>query len=367
VSPATSVLGIDGQRLADEESGVVRYLRELLREWSATGVPFRRTILYVPRALEPGLLPDGHPFEVRVLARPSDGGLWLHWRLGRAASREVDLLFCPSFESPLLSFAPSVVTIHDALPAFRPAARWSVRRDLRRASIRLSARRARGILTVSESSKRDIVRWYGIPAERVVAVPLAAASGLDAPPPDGSVAAVRERYGLGDAPLCLFVGKLTRRRNLPLLAEAFAEARDRAHTTHTLVLVGSGGEDLRSGPDVRLVGHVSDAELHALYHAAEVFVYPSEYEGFGLPVLEAMAAGLPVLTVESSSLAEVAGGAALLVSEPTHELLAAALARLFTDEGLRADLSRRGRARAAEFSWPRTAALTLEALVGAIE
>jgi glycosyltransferase involved in cell wall biosynthesis len=366
VSPATSVLGIDGQRLVDPESGVVRYLRELLREWSATGLPFRRAILYVPRALEPGLLPDGHPFEVRVLTRPRDGGLWLHWRLGRTASREVDLLFCPSFESPLLSFAPSVVTIHDALPAFRPAAAWSPRRDLRRASIRLSARRARAILTVSESSKRDIVRWYGIPADRVAVVPLAAPSGLDTQPPDGAVAAVRERYGLGEAPLCLFVGKLTRRRNLPLLAEAFAEARRRGRTEHTLVLVGSGEQDLRPSPHVRLVGHVPDPDLQALYHTAEVFVYPSEYEGFGLPVLEAMAAGLPVLTVDNSSLAEVAGDAALLVPEPTGELLAAALARLFTEEELRVELSRRGRARAAEFSWRRTSALTLEALVGAI-
>jgi glycosyltransferase involved in cell wall biosynthesis len=362
-----SVLGVDGHRLADPESGVVRYLRELLREWSTTALPFHRVVLYVPRTPEPGLLPDGHPFEVRVLSRPRDAGLWLHWRLGRAASRETDLLFCPSFESPLLSFAPAVVTIHDALPAFRPAAPWSVRRDLRRVSIRLSARRAREILTVSESSKRDIVRWYGVRPDRVHVVPLAAAPSLAEDPGAETIAALRRRHGLDNAPLCLFVGKLTRRRNLPVLIEAFAEARRDAGSDHLLVLAGSGGDGTVEGPHVRRLGQVSEIELRALYHTAEVFVYPSTYEGFGLPVLEAMAAGVPVLTVENSSLAEVAGGAALLISEPTRGLIAGALVRLFADPALRADLAARGRARASEFSWRRTAAQTLERLVAAAE
>ena len=176
---------------------------------------------------------------------------------------------------------------------------------------------------------------------------------------------VRRRYSLTDTPFYLFVGKFARRRNLPVLIEAFADARARTGMSHVLVLAGDSeaGEPLEDTPDfARVTGYIPEQDLHVLYHQAEVFVYPSSYEGFGLPVLEAMAAGTPVLTARNSALVEVAGDAALLVDEPSRDLLADALTRLLTDAALREQLAERGRQHARLYPWSRTAAETMAVL-----
>jgi glycosyltransferase involved in cell wall biosynthesis len=363
-------LGVDGGRLAGPVSGVSRYVVELLRAWAEMELPFSRATVYIPKALEAGTLPDSHPFDVRLLPERVDPAVWTHWTLGRAAAAD-DLLFCPSYVAPLGRRRPFVVTIHDTLPAFMPAANPSLRRRARIAGVRRAAQRARLILTPSESTKRDVEGFYRVPGERVRAIPLAADESLAEQPPDREVQATRDRYGLGRDPFVLFVGKLARRRNLPVLVEAFGDARARLGSHHRLVIVGADSLGLGAqlatsgGAAVRLTGYVPDADLRALYHDAELFVHPSSYEGFGLPVLEAMAAGTPVLTVATSSLTEVAGDAALLVPEPTREGLAAAIAGLLADTAHRRALAELGRARAAQFSWQRTAEQTLVAVAEA--
>jgi glycosyltransferase involved in cell wall biosynthesis len=318
------------------------------------------------------LLADEHPFELRVLPQQLDPSLWTHWTLARAAN-EVDLLFCPSYVAPLTYRRRFVVTIHDALPALMPAANPSLRRRARVAAVRRTARRATAIVTPSESSKRDVERLYRIPAGRVRAIPLGVDQDFRQPVPPEVARALRERYRLGGDPFVLFVGKLARRRNLPMLVEAFADARRRLATPHRLVLAGADPLGIAPSltalaPDdaLRLAGHVSEDDLRALFHEAEAFVYPSAYEGFGLPVLEAMAAGTPVLTIANSSLAEVAGDAALLLPEATRESLAVTLAQLLADPARRHELTKRGRARAALFSWRRTAQETLAVLEEAV-
>ena len=288
MSPAPT-LGIDGGRLAGPVSGVPRYLAELLGEWARVPLPFSRVTLYVSAELPTGTLPVEHPFEVQVLPERIDPAIWAHVTLGRAA-RHDDLLFCPSYVAPIAYRAPFAVTIHDALPAFMPASRASLRRKARIAAVRRSARRARLVLTPSESTKRDVERFYHVPPDRVRAIPLAARKPAPEPPPE-EIRTVRERYRLGPEPFLLFVGKLARRRNLPLLARAFADARARLALPHRLVLVGSdtvgvAGElaALGLGDALRLTGHIPDADLDVLYREAELFVHPSAYEGFGLPV-----------------------------------------------------------------------------------
>jgi glycosyltransferase involved in cell wall biosynthesis len=354
-------LGIDGHRLAGARSGVGRYVAELLREWAGANTPFGEIVVFVPEGLEAGLLPPAHGFAVHELS--GDGGLAFHWGLGRAA-RDVDLLFCPSYAAPLVYRGPFVVTVHDALSALMPP-HPGVRQRLRHRSTRSSARRARHVITVSESSRRDITTAYGVPASRITAVPNGCGAEFFVPPTAGAADDVRRRYSLDGSPFCLFVGKFARRRNLPTLMEAFAQGRARAGMSHALVLAGESdaAEPLDDVPDfVRVTGYVPEQDLHVLYHEAELFVYPSSYEGFGLPVLEAMAAGTPVLTARNSALVEIAGDAALLVDEPRRDLLADALTRLLTDAALRDQLAERGRQRARLFPWSRTATETMEVL-----
>ncbi len=356
-----TVLGIDAHRLAGTRSGVGRYVAELLREWAGAETPFGEIVVFAPRDIEDDVLPPSHSFRVHELS--GDGGLAFHWGLGRAA-RDVDLLFCPSYAAPLAYRGPYVVTVHDALSALMPP-HAGIRQRLRHRSTRRSARRARHVIAVSEASSRDIASAYGVSPSRITAVPNGCGAEFFVPPTAAAVEDVRVRHSLEETPFCLFVGKFARRRNLPALVEAFAEARARAGMSHALVLVGESdaAEPLGDTPDfVRVTGYVPEPDLHVLYHEAEVFVYPSSYEGFGLPVLEAMAAGTPVLTARNSALVEVAGDAAMLVDEPRGDLLADALTTLLTDAALREQLAERGRQRARLFPWSRTAAETMAVL-----
>jgi glycosyltransferase involved in cell wall biosynthesis len=357
----SGTLGIDGHRLAGARSGVGRYVAELLREWAGAETPFDEIVVFAPEDLEPGTLPPAHAFRVHEVS--GAGGLAFHWRLGRAA-RGVDLLFCPSYAAPLAYRGPFVVTVHDALSALMPP-HAGLRQRLRHRSTKRSARRARHVITVSETSSSDIAEAYGVPASRITAVPNGVGAEFFVPPTAAAAEDVRRRHSLAGAPFVLFVGKFARRRNLPTLAEAFAQARARVGMSHVLVLAGESDAagPLGETPDfVHVTGYVSEQDLHVLYHEAEVFVYPSSYEGFGLPVLEAMAAGTPVVTARNSALVEVAGDAALLVDEPRRDLLADALTRLLTDAALRRQLTEQGRQRARLFPWSRTAAETMAVL-----
>jgi glycosyltransferase involved in cell wall biosynthesis len=361
-------LGVDTQRLLGSRAGVARYLASLLREWSGTELPFGRVTLFTPAGLPDDALPKGHPFEVRVVPGTSRR-LWGQWQLPRAAADvDVDLLFCPAYVAPVSYPGRYAVVMHDALMEVLPEA-FTRRALLRRRLFRRSAQRAFRVLAPSDASKRDLERAYGLDPARVFAIRL----GVDdrfGRSSDEDEQRVRDRYGLGPRPVVLFVGKLSRRRNIPNLVRAVGELRSRGNSQHLLVLVGEDhlGLDLEGlglGDALHVLGFVPDEDLPALYRAAETFVYPSNYEGFGLPVLEAMASGTPAVTVDSSSLAEVAGDAAVLLPRPGVEELADALERLASDAALREEYGARGRARAAEFRWSETARRTIEVLAEA--
>lgn len=356
-------LGVDTQRLVGSRAGVARYLASLLREWAGVELPFDRVTLFAPEPLPDDVLPEGHRFEVRVVPGRSHR-LWGQWELPRAAG-SVDLLFCPAYVAPLRYPGRYAVVMHDALQEVLPGA-FTRRQRLRRHPYRRSARGAVRVLAPSEASKRDLVRVYGLEPGRVDAIPL----GVDdrfRSASEEDTRRVRELYGLADRPVILFVGKLSKRRNLPNLVRAVASLR----TDHVLVLAGEDhlgielaqvGRDAGIGDRLRVLGFVPDADLPALYHAAEIFVYPSDYEGFGIPVLEAMAAGTPAVTLDNSALGEVAGDAAVLLPSGGVDELAGALARLGADPGLRAEYAARGRERSARFTWAETARRTLESL-----
>jgi glycosyltransferase involved in cell wall biosynthesis len=232
---------------------------------------------------------------------------------------------------------------------------------------RLSCRRARRVIAVSQATADEVVRLLDIPAGRVDVVPHGVEHARFRLLPSVQVEAFRREKGLPER-FVLFVGTLEPRKNLITLVEAFARLQALWGTAHLVIAGGKGWyyqeifervEELGLGKAVHWVGFVPGAELPLWYNAATVFVYPSLYEGFGMPLLEAMACGTPVIASATSSLPEVVGDAGLLV--PPHDVteLADTLERLLVDADWQAELSQRGRARASTFTWDATAHATV--------
>jgi glycosyltransferase involved in cell wall biosynthesis len=287
-------------------------------------------------------------------------------RLDRAA-----LLHC-QYLSPPLPPCPCVVTLHDVLHETHPACYPGGMRLLMRRLYPRSARRAALVLTSSEHSRREIVRLYGLPEDRVAAIPLAANEEFR-PAPDAAAreaaGAVAARYGVRGK-YVLFVGRVEPRKNIPGLVRAFRALAVGGHGDLTLVVAGMVdplfaarlADDLgQDDPRVALIGRVAPEDLPHLYRGAELFAFPSQAEGFGLPPLEAMACGVPVVCSNTTSLPEVMGDGGILVAPDDTTALVRAMERILTDGELRARLVGQGIAQSSRFSWDRTARTTLAA------
>lgn len=295
----------------------------------------------------------------------SRGIVWQEWPLPEAARHDaLDVFFAPAYSCPLRMRTPRVTTIHD-LSFFSWPADFTARDAFRRrvlvaASIQASAR----IVAVSDFTHREILTRFPAAAGRVVVV--GEGPGDDLPPPTARVEA-RERLGL-TAPLVLSVGSLLNRRRAPVLLEALRRLARLApaprldivgeNRTHPRLDLGQAAAALGLEQRVRVSGFVDEAGLADRYAAADVFVYLSEYEGFGLPVLEAMARGVPVITSTRPATGEIFKGAALLVEPTDSAAVADAIERVLSSRLLRDDLIARGRALAARHSWADAAART---------
>jgi glycosyltransferase involved in cell wall biosynthesis len=272
---------------------------------------------------------------------------------------DLDLVHATSAAVPPTRGRPLVATVHDLAFRHYPEAYPAAGRRYHERSARIVADEAARVLVPSEATARDLAELYGVDRGRVTITPL----GAELPPDPDRAGAERLLHELGvRGPFLLAVGTLEPRKNLPRLLDAFGEAAAEL-PGHWLVVVGPVGWGPRLRPTwdsirVKLAGPVGDRLLHALYQAADGLAYPSLYEGFGLPVLEAMANGTPVLTSDRSSLPEVAGDAALLVDPLDRSAIAAGLVRLAGDQALRRRLVEAGRRRAAGFTWRATAAAT---------
>lgn len=289
--------------------------------------------------------------------------------------RPVDLLHV-QFTAPPFAPCPIVVTVHDL--AFEHLPETFHRRSWMqlRLTVRWTVRRAARIIVPSEYTRRDLIETYGIESERIAVTPLAAAPHFAPIEDERRLRRVRKRYGIaGD--YVLAVGSIQPRKNLRRLFDAYLrlQRKGRQVMLPQLVIVGKRAwlyeETMRAaerlGEAVLFTGYVPEEDLPALYAGARCFVYPSYFEGFGLPPLEAMQCGTPVIVGNRTSLPEVVGDAALTVDPFDETELAEALQRLIEDERLRAELSRRGIERARRFSWQKTARLTLDAYKRALE
>jgi glycosyltransferase involved in cell wall biosynthesis len=293
---------------------------------------------------------------------------WSAVGLPRAAARaRVDVIHAPAYTAPLWSRTPVVLTIHDVSyerhPEWYPYQRDAVRRMFYRRSARSAAR----VLTDSEFSAGEIAVAYQIPRERITVAPLGVSDQF------APVDRPNETLPGGiTVPFLLHVGDLHERRNLPLVVHAMLEAQRRpGMPALSLVLAGVDrgiGDRLRAyasaadAPDaVVCLGSVNDRQLLSLYRGAAALVYPSRYEGFGLPVLEAMACGTPVIASRAASIPEVLGDAGVLLDPDDEPGWAEAIADVVTDEWQKGRMRKAGLTRARSFTWARTAAITLDA------
>lgn len=287
------------------------------------------------------------------------------WRLLR---ERVDLLHAPVYVGPVVAPCPMVVTVHDLSFYLYPELLRRASRAYLQRMTRQSVARAAGIIAVSHATRHDLIQVLGVAPERVTVVH----NGVDAVmrpiTDDAAMAAFRRRRGLPER-LILFVGTLEPRKNVPALLEAYALLRQRWSVDHRLVLAGGRGwgydaieaalTRLRLGPeDVILPGFVPQDELPLWYNAADLFVYPAIYEGFGIPPLEAMACGVPVMVSNRSSLPEVVGDAGVVVDPDDVEGMARTMHDILSHAERRSALRAAGLARAAALSWQETALKT---------
>jgi glycosyltransferase involved in cell wall biosynthesis len=361
-SPSALTVGIDARAADEVAAGRGRVVREFLRALAARPEP--HTYLCYART------PWKEPLDERfrwVLSADRDP-LW-HVRAARSASRRCDVFLSTNsyVTVPFLS-VPAVTIVYDLVtfdPAMRPNRRSQI---IERLTLGTAVRLSDALVCISHATADALVERFPGAASKVVVVPLGVSPALE--PGDAQEGATNS---LPDHGFLLAVGTLEPRKNLPRLVEAFASLPVGVQAAHPLVVVGAAGWStgptlaaLRSlGDRCHILGHVSDAALAALYRRCGAFCYPSLGEGFGLPVLEAMQAGAPVITSDLSSLPEVGGDAVEYVDPRSVSGIATGLRRVLEDPELQARLSAAGPARAARFSWAQTAELTLATLVAA--
>ncbi len=368
-------IGIDARKLKDY--GVGSYVRNLLEaigqlpESQAYG--FR---VYVHRADRDALPPLPEHFEIVTDDSPGYSVSELTRFAWRLFADRLDLFHATHYVLPPLWKSRAVVTIHDIIhllyPQFLPNraaliyARFMIRRALKRAD---------RIVTVSYNTRRDLVDYFEVSASRIEVIYNGVSSRFRSDVAPEEKTRVAARLGIA-SPYLLFLGGEKPHKNVQNVVRAFAKARHERSLPHCLVLAGplpsnpARLEALISALDlssvIRRPGVVEDEDLPALYAGAEAFLYPTLYEGFGLPVIEAMACGTPVLTSSTSALQEIAGGYACLVDPMDVDAIASGIARLATDEKARAEYAELGRKRALDFSWDRAARRTLEVYAAAL-
>ncbi len=370
-------LGINGWRIHGQRTGVGRYLLNIVKNCTPemVGGLFDEINFYTPKPIDRKeiLLPSN--INERVLSPDMRMLVWENLRLGPTA--DDDIVFHPSFSRPLVARGKTVVSLHEASHYLYP--------HLFPKSVPLfynrlyawSGRHATLVIVGSEDSKNDVSRFCGVPLSRIRVAYMAPAEFFKPVKKDSTIAAVREKHiGSADTPFFLTVGKMSGRRNFPLLLKAFAEFKRRKKLPHKLLMVGLNIhnidiagliEKLGIKNDVLNPGYVTDEELNLIYNAAEAFISPSVYETICLPVMEAQAAGLPVICIDTPGMREATGDTALLLPQLEIEELVEAMSRIAEDVVLRRDLVENGLNYSKRFSWQKCAADVLAVLAEAAQ
>jgi glycosyltransferase involved in cell wall biosynthesis len=356
-------IAIDARKLHD--FGIGTYIRNLLRGLAKIDQNTEYVLLCRTRDMDAAAA-IGPNFRA-VSEDAGNYSITEQLSLPLAVKRErVNLFHAPHYVLPALTPGRSVVTIHDCIHLMFPEyLKHRLGYAYARASLWTAAHKSDRIFTVSEQSKRDILKFFKVPPEKIVVTPNAIDARFSVEPTAEQVTQIRERYQLSH-PYILYVGNIMPHKNLERLIEAFRYVRSQGRSELELLIIGdeiSRLQSLRRAVHkyglhryVRFHGFVPEETLAVLYRLASVFVFPSLYEGFGLPPLEAMACGTPVVTSNVSSLPEVVGDAAVLVDPYNSQAIAEGILQVLHSSHLRAELRQRGFARVREYSWERSVA-----------
>lgn len=360
------IIAVDAREMVGQIAGKGRYTAEVIKQL-ATIDHDNSYILYSKQPLELKL-----PANFTNVIIGGQPGLRQLWLASDAKRRGCQVLFAPTGYLPVIfSRIPSVVTVHD-LALFitkdaKPALKTLIAEKL---LLGMAARKAKKILAVSQSTKDDLVRLFNTPKQKVTVTPLGYDSTLytDKNSPDDQK--VLKKHSLKPDYL-LFIGTLEPRKNIEGIIRAYGQLTAELQAQYPLVIAGKKGwyydsifttvKDLKLEDKIQFLGRVPDEDLPALYRQAKIFLFPSFYEGFGLPVLEALACGTPVISANLSSLPEVVGEAGLLVNPKLPADIASALTILLTDKAKYQTLAQLTTKQAKQFSWQRTAEQTLAA------
>ncbi len=354
------------------DTGSGQYLRQLVYHLNRLVSDLDLTLIY-PHEDEPADVPPSVRVQ-RVSGRPGHmGKIWFEQVTfpRAAAAAGADLAHVPYWGSPLQSPLPVVVTVHDLITMRQREYRRSLHARLYNALVATAARGASHVITDSNFSRDEIIAHLEIPAAQVTAIHLAAAPHYREQSEFLMDMAVRRKYGLPDF-YVLYLGGFALHKNVATLLHAYTYVAQAMGDDYPLVLAGARPEPGRNMPDyeaylqqaqlsdyVRWIGYVDEEDKPAVYRGALCFAFPSRYEGFGLPPLEAMACGVPVVTTSASSLPEVVGQAAFAVDPDDARQLAGAIISILIQEQFAAELKEKGLQQAASFSWEETATKTL--------
>ena len=369
-------IGIDYTAAVRQRAGIGRYTRELVSALLAleggAGSPHQYVIFAATGGLKPETwnLKPGPGVRLRTVPLTDDwlARLWHRLRLPipvEAITGPLDVFYSPDFVLPPTRRATrTLLTVHDLSFLHCPEAFVPALRRYLEQVVPCSIARADRVLADSAHTRSDIVSLLGVSPDKVEVLYSGVPARFRPEAEPGERERLQARYGIGDQPYVLSVGTLQPRKNYLRLIRAFANLKPETQ----LVIAGGQGwlyEDIfseaeRHGDSVRILGFVDEGDLPALYRSAVLFAFPSLYEGFGLPVLEAMACGVPVVCSNASSLPEVAGEAGLLVDPLDTYGLAEAMRRVLEDSRLRREMNERGVAQAARFTWERAARQLLD-------
>ncbi|MBI5566780.1 MAG: glycosyltransferase family 4 protein [Chloroflexi bacterium] len=357
---------LDARTATDHFPGIGRYVVNLAHALQAVAPDLDLTLLCDPNARSSRLaLPPNLPITNLSI---SPFTIQQQWRVPQQLRElKATLYHSPYYLMPYRPGVPTVLTAYDVIPLVYPQYYTTPQRLIFRFAHTLALTTARVTLAISAATKTDLIRRLGARPDRIRVTPLAADPRFT-PQPTTALQAVRDKYHLPER-FILYVGSNKPHKNLMRLVAAFTKsAVGNQRSAIDLIIAGSwdarypeAKQAAKENDRIRFLGPISDADLPALYSSALAFAFVSEYEGFGLPPLEAMACGTPVIASNTSSLPEVVGDAGLLVDPHDLGAIAAALERVVDDEVLRLNLKQRSLARAAQFSWAQTARLTLDA------
>lgn len=364
-------IGIDTHNLEGQPTGVGRVLINLLHQWNKFDLPSDlKFVLYFKKEIPANLDLSERFFIKKLLKAPfgfQSNAFFIHYLLPKAAQKDkIDILFCPAYIAPIFYSGKIALILHDIIYEARPdlynwPSIWD--RILLKKVSKISAKKAKIILTPSEFSRREVLKYYQVAADKVLVTPLAVDQSFRQINNQNKLEEIKKKYNIKNK-FIFYVGSIFNRRHLSEVIEAFAKAADQLPEYQFLIVGHNYTNQKLTGRAVLRQNYLKGEDLVALYNAADLFIWLSDYEGFGLPVLESMACGTPVITSSLGSLPEVAGPAAIYLEDNSNiEAISCAIYQGLTNQQLRQKLIAQGLTQAQSFSWPKCAQKTLDALL----